>query len=373
MQPFEDEEQQIVEQPSIRDLLEQNIDAAEASDDGAPTADSGRARDDQGRFAAKEEAAAPAPAPAPTAAPAPAPVVEAAAAAPTPTPAPANTLTTWRREFVPLQNKLAAGEALSPDEARKLAEYNVQREREYSTGISSYKAEVEAAKPVMGVLQEFIPALQGAGMAPEAWIQNMGRTHAALVFGSPEQKLNVITQVMQGYGITPQALVGFLQGQPDQAAMQAMHQAHAGSQQQHQLQQMQFRAQQAEQQLQQQQQQEIQQQLSKFSDASQYPYFEQVRGEMAQLLEAGSAQDLDSAYAKAVRLNDEIFAADQQRQAAENAAKTKENKVAAASKARQAGGSVRSGGAAVAPPPAPVDIRTGLESAWDEHAGAGRV
>ena len=120
-------------------------------------------------------------------------------------------------------------------------------------------------------------------------------------------------------------------------------------------------------------QQEIQQQLAKFADTSKYPYFVQVRESMARLLDAGEAHDPDSAYAKAVRLNDELFAADQQRQASEKAAKNQANKVAAASKARQAGGSVRSGSSAVASAPAPTDIRTALESAFTEHADAGRV
>jgi hypothetical protein len=38
-----------------------------------------------------------------------------------------------------------------------------------------------------------------------------------------------------------------------------------------------------------------------------------VREEMAQLLELGKAQNLETAYAKAVRLNDEVWAVEQER------------------------------------------------------------
>ena len=49
------------------------------------------------------------------------------------------------------------------------------------------------------------------------------------------------------------------------------------------------------------------------SDAEKYPHFDQVREEMAQLLELGKAQDLETAYKKAVRMNDEVWAQEQER------------------------------------------------------------
>lgn len=364
---------QTAEPPSIRDLLTENINAAESAsaEGGEAEAAAQRARDDAGRFTKKEEAKAAKAAPT-TAAVATPDAVPADAAASAPAPAP-QTLTTWRKEYIPLQQKLASGQPLSADEAKKLAEYNVQREREYSTGISAYKAEVQAAKPVMDVLQEFAPALQGAGLKAEQWIQNMGRTHAALVFGTPEQKLNVLAQAMQGYGISPQAFIGFLQGTPDQDAMAAMHQAHAGSQQQYELQQANLRAKQAEERLLQIRNQEAQQQLAKFADQSQFPHFDRVRVAMAQLLDAGLAQDPDSAYAKAVMLDPDIQKAEQERQAAVQAEEARK-KAAAVAKARQAGGSMRSGTSGIsAAPQQSTDIRQALEAAFDEHAGAGRV
>ena len=42
-------------------------------------------------------------------------------------------------------------------------------------------------------------------------------------------------------------------------------------------------------------------------------HFDVVREEMAQLLELGKAQDLETAYKKAVRMNDEVWALEQER------------------------------------------------------------
>src|SRR5215203_803414 len=162
---------------SLRDTLTASMDAAEAGTLGQDTGtvdagaadDAQRTRDEQGRFAARQaeqQAAAPA--------------VEQQAA---PVVDSAPKLTTWRKEYLPIQQKLESGQALLPEEAKKLAEYNVQREREYATGISAHRAEAQHAKSLTDVVQEFMPQLQQANMNPADWIQRMGRTHCAIVAG----------------------------------------------------------------------------------------------------------------------------------------------------------------------------------------------
>jgi hypothetical protein len=49
------------------------------------------------------------------------------------------------------------------------------------------------------------------------------------------------------------------------------------------------------------------------SDVEKFPHFDVVREEMAQLLELGKAQDLETAYRKAVRMNDDVWALEQDR------------------------------------------------------------
>ena len=49
------------------------------------------------------------------------------------------------------------------------------------------------------------------------------------------------------------------------------------------------------------------------SNVEKFPHFDVVREEMAQLLELGKAQDLETAYKKAVRMNDDVWALEQDR------------------------------------------------------------
>ena len=91
----------------------------------------------------------------------------------------------------------------------------------------------------------------------------------------------------------------------------------------------------------QQEQNNIRSELARFEDTSKYPYFEQVKGSMAQLLESNMAEDLDSAYAKAVRLDDSAWEAEQGRQA--------QNSIAPVQKALKAEAVAKAKAAAVSP------------------------
>lgn len=341
---------------SLRDTLTASMDAAEAgaqsqdlpSDAGGDSsADAQRQRDEQGRFAARQAAEQAAV------------QVEAPAAIDN-----APKLTTWRKEYLPIQQKLESGAPLLPEEARKLAEYNIQREREYATGISAHRAEAQHAKALTDVVQEFMPQLQQANMNAADWIQRMGRTHCAIVAGTPQQKLQIFSELAASYGVPMGALQQANGGQGvDQTTLQLMQQ----------MDEMRRSVQGVSSWREQQEMQSINNDLAKFQDASKYPHFEQVRGDMAQLLETGVAKDLDTAYTKAVRLNDDAWNAEQQRQAAATATSQAANKAAAVAKARQASGSVRSGSSAAAGNAAPSNnIRESLESAFDQHSG-GRV
>ena len=57
-----------------------------------------------------------------------------------------NRPTTWKKEYLPIWDKLTAGQQLSFEEAFKLAEYTNQREAEYKKGVSTYRQEAERAK-----------------------------------------------------------------------------------------------------------------------------------------------------------------------------------------------------------------------------------
>lgn len=365
MPPEIPEEQEI--QESRRDTLAAHLDAAEAGTLAAPepaarvgtdgddgiTAAAARARDESGRFAPKTVDAASTP----HAAPAP------ALAAPAPAPEPAPQLTTWRKEYLPIQQKLAAGQPLTLDEAQKLAAYNVQREKEYSTGVSTYKAEAQQAAQFTQAMAEFMPTLQQNNLNPAQWIQNLGRAHHTLAMGSPEQKLQMFTRLAQDYGVPLAAVQQAQGGQVDPLSLQLMQE----------LQNINTQVKGITSWREQQQDQALQQELSKFSDTAQYPHFEQVRESMAQLLERGVAQNPDEAYAKAVRLDDGIFTAEQSRQAAATVATTAASRQAAVAKARSANVSVRSATPSGATASGAAKDRRGLLAEALDAADSGRV
>lgn len=212
--------------------------------------------------------------------------------------------TTWKKEYLPLWDKLDKGENLSPDEARKMLEYSTQRESEYKKGVSAYKAEADNARALTEAISPFVPELQKNGIHPAAWINNLGRAHMILSKAPYEQKMELFTQLAKDYGIDLNS------GYSGENTTQYQDpQAYALRQQIDQLNQQ---VQQVTSWREQQEQGVLMNEIQRFSsDADKHPHFEAVREQMAQLLENGLANDLETAYAKAVRLNDEVWQTEQ--------------------------------------------------------------
>lgn len=211
--------------------------------------------------------------------------------------------TTWKKDLLPLWDKIAKGETLTPEESRKHLEYLNQRENEFKKGVSVYKAEAERAKVLEEALNPFLPELQAQGIHPAAWISNLGRAHYTLVKGTPEQKLQMFHRLAQDYGVNlnqsnePVA-------QPDAYVNQMSQQLYQVNQE---LNTIRSRFEMEE-------QQRLSNEIERVrSDRERFPHFDMVREEMAQILESGKAPDLETAYTKAVRLNDEVWALEQDR------------------------------------------------------------
>jgi hypothetical protein len=214
--------------------------------------------------------------------------------------------TTWKKEYVEVWNKMQEGKPLDKAEFIKFAEYANQREAEYKKGVSAYKAEADNARQLTEAIGQFVPELQKHGIHPVAWINNLGRAHYTLANGSYEQKLQAFNRLAQDYGI-----------QLNQDALQMPEQAYVDPYQQQLMQQLQATQQQVQQLSAIREQEEnarLTNEISRVSsDKERFPHFEMVREDMAQLLERGLAQDLESAYAKAVRMNDEAYKLEQDR------------------------------------------------------------
>ena len=109
--------------------------------------------------------------------------------------------TTWKKDLLPLWDKIAKGETLTKDESKKHLEYLNQRENEFKKGVSVYKAEAERAKALEEAINPFVPELQSQGIHPAAWINNLGRAHMILSKAPHEQKVQMFHRLAQDYGV----------------------------------------------------------------------------------------------------------------------------------------------------------------------------
>ena len=251
----------------------------------------------------------------------------------------------------------------------RVADYINQREGEYAKGVSTYKEERDRLAPLGEAIAPFLPDLQQNGIEPGRWISQLGTAHKLLATGSPEQKLGMFLKLAQDYQVQLQSL--FTQGQDGKVYINPHVQPYQAPAPQVDVSSI--------------VQQEIakvfsRQQIQGFGqqkDASghpAHPHYETVRETMAQLLEAGLADDLESAYAAALRhpRHTDIYEAElQQRTAAEEAEKARKAAELARS-ARRSAVSPRTATPAGRTAGDKKGIRSHIESAFDQHA-EGRV
>ena len=211
--------------------------------------------------------------------------------------------TTWKKDLLPLWDKIAKGETLTKDESKKHLEYLNQRENEFKKGVSVYKAEAERAKALEEAITPFVPELQAQGIHPAAWINNLGRAHMMLTKAPYEQKVQMFHRLAQDYGVNLNQ-INEPQQPVDAYTQQLMQQLNQVNQE---VSTIKGRFEQEE-------QARLNNEIERVrSDRERFPHFDMVREEMAQLLELGKAQDLETAYAKAVRMNDEAFRLEQEK------------------------------------------------------------
>jgi len=212
--------------------------------------------------------------------------------------------TTWKKEYRDIWDKMEKGEQLNRDDFVKFADYANQRENEYRRGVSAYKAEADNAKSLTEAIGPFVPELQQQGIHPAAWINNLGRAHMILSKAPYEQKIEMFHRLANEYGI-----------QLNQDSLQMPQQQYVDPYQQQLMQQLQATQQQVQQLSAIRDQEENNRLMSEInrvsSNKERFPHFDMVREDMAQLLERGLAPDLETAYAKAVRMNDEAYKLEQ--------------------------------------------------------------
>ena len=270
--------------------------AAETSEAAAPAGETaeqkagrtaGRPRDEKGRLLPGKAAQVAEPqaqkpdAGASTVAAQPAPAVPAPAAAPA---APIPRPNSWKKDYHEAFDKLAV-------ENPALAAYINQREIEQSRGIAQHAERYAAVKPLMDAVTPYLADMQKHGIEPTQMVGNLLNAHRTLAMGDPQTKVGLFQKLLSDYGIQAQLAV---QGQDGQWQLLAA-QPYNPPQQQQQPPNIDAIV---EQKL---TERDMQRQIQEFTgNTEKHPHYEEVRETMAGLLQAGLADDLESAYEAAL-------------------------------------------------------------------------
>jgi len=298
------------------------VDAPEVVTESSPTETEAqkaeRARDEAGRFAktSAPQAKPTSETPSSDSQP-PAPVVAEPPVAKTPRPS------SWKKDFDPQWDTFAP----------EVQKYILQREADYAKGVSTYKHEADSARELNSAMAEFMPDLQQHNIKPTEWIRNLGTAHKMLATGSPQEKVMMGVKLVRDYGIDPQQLFNVLSGQQQYQAPQP-RQAPAPQPDIRQT---------VTQIL---EEQRINDEFNRFvGEAPQkYPHYEAVKDTMAGLLQAGLAQDYESAYEAAIRhpRHSDIYEQEQQQRLQSEQAAQAAQRQAVATNARSKAVSVKS-------------------------------
>lgn len=209
----------------------------------------------------------------------------------------------------------------------KLKEYAWKREEEMRAGVQPLLSKAQYADQMQQAIEPYMNNIRGLGIeAPQA-VKALMEADNVLRHGSPQQKQAYFAQLAQQYGIN----MGDVQVQPTDPNFYAI---------QNELAQVRGEVLNWKQQQENAQNQALLQEIDQFQAKAEY--FEEARPTMIQLLNSGVAQDLNDAYQKAIRLDNDLFTKHQQAsQGAADAAK-REASNRAAKAARAAAVSVKS-------------------------------
>lgn len=300
----------------------------------------GRARDERGKLL-PGKAAKPAEALAPVVDPLAAPVVERKAPS------------SWKKEYWEDFGKLDP----------KVADYIKQREEQFASGVSTYKAEADSAREINDAMQQFQPDFQAAGITPVQGFVKLASAHRMIMSATAQDKPLVFSRLMKDYGIGARMVTQDAQGQwqfLDESRQPAMQQQAQPVQDIPKLVQEELAK------------QAMQNEVNSFlSDTAKYPHVETVRPAMIRLLDSGLAPDLKSAYDQAIRLNDELWQSSQQQST--DAERQRQEAAAKVGRARANAVSPKSATpAGVMTTTGKRDVRSVLEEQVEAHLG-GRV
>lgn len=268
-----------------------------------------------------QEAEAPAAAPAPTAEP-----------TPPATPAPSTPPDTWT------QTSKTKWATIPPDIQAEI----LKREGDMVKGIASYEKRAKLGDAFADMIVPFAPHYQRLGLNPHQLIPAVLNAHAHIMWGTPEQKIQMLQLVAQDAGIDLTKIgEGVVAAPPPSAEQQRIQGLEHG-----------FR--QLSGQIYEREVASLEQDVLRFAGDPKHPYFYDVADDIKQLVDSGAARTLEDAYELAVMRNPVTRARELERISGEAVAKAQSESKAKLERARRAtAANVRSsevaGGAATAP------------------------
>lgn len=184
----------------------------------------------------------------------------------------------------------------------------LRREDSIHKGIEQYKGAAQRGREFDEAAQPYTSMLQQLGVQPQEAFKALLNAESQLRNGSPAQKAQMTLKLISDYGIDRDALLQALQvGEQPQVdpAYQELHQKVQSLESQQAERERTDRARESE---------ALNSEIARFSQGKEH--FEAVRDDMAALIQVGKAKTLDEAYQKAIRLNDDVWKAEQAKQRA---------------------------------------------------------
>jgi hypothetical protein len=269
---------------SIREALESAFEADEPKTEAvapeatteaaeAPSEPPERVRDEKGKFAAREEP----------------PEVPGELMPKPERRAPSS----WKPDAQAAFLKADRGEQLTPEEVRILTAEAERRESDFHRGVEGFKSHAQKARQFEQAIAPYQQTLNQLGVDAPTAISKLLQADHTLRYSDPIQKAQYFQNLAREYGIDLGQVQNIPQQDPQtQYLMQQLNELR-------QTQQMWQNS------LQQQEQAKANHELTQFASADK-THFEAVRGDMADLLEAGKAQSLEQAYEMAIWMRPDV-------------------------------------------------------------------
>lgn len=203
----------------------------------------------------------------------------------------------------------------------------MRRSEEMHKGLEQYREKAQFGDQMVQAISPYMATIQSLGVHPAVAVQKLMAADHSLRYGTPQQKQQMISQIARDYGVD----LGDVQYQAEQPYIDPQVQ-----QLQSQLGQMQQWIQQQTQAREQQERAALNSEIAAFAQDPSNAYFNDVKNEMAGLLQAGLASTLKEAYDKAIFANPNIrtqVLAQQQAKAEEARKQEASQKALAAKKA----------------------------------------